>query len=114
MRFRALIVLAVVGVCATALLVSSAATSAAPETGTYIVQMIQDPAVSYDGGVAGIPATKPGKGKKIDPTSPNVARYVDFLRGEHGKSLAKVGGGDRKSTRLNSSHSELSRMPSSA
>ena len=93
MRFRALIVLAVVGVCATALLVSSAATSAAPETGTYIVQMIQDPAVSYDGGVAGIPATKPGKGKKIDPTSPNVARYVDFLRGEHGKSLAKVGGG---------------------
>jgi len=93
MRFRALIVLAVVGVCAAALLVSSAATSAAPETGTYIVQMIQDPAVSYDGGVAGIPATKPGKGKKIDPTSPNVARYVDFLRGEHGKSLAKVGGG---------------------
>jgi len=93
MRFRALIVLAVVGVCATALLVSSAATSAAPETGTYIVQMIQDPAVSYDGGVAGIPATKPGKGKKIDPTSPNVARYVDFLRAEHGKSLAKVGGG---------------------
>ena len=92
MRSRTLIVLAVAAACAAAFLVSSAATSAAPDTGVYVVQMLDDPVVSYDGGVAGIAATKPGKGQKIDPNSAKVARYVQHLEAEHGKSLAKVGG----------------------
>ena len=45
---------------------------------------------------------------------PNVLSYIDVLRGKApvGKRVAVVG--DRKSTRLNSSHRSLSRMPSSA
>jgi hypothetical protein len=35
----------------------------------YIVQMKGNPAVSYEGDVAGYQATKPGKGKKINPNS---------------------------------------------
>ena len=57
----------------------------AGRTQTYIVQMLADPAVAYDGGVAGIPATKPGKGKKIDPSSSNVQSYSGYLKGKHDK-----------------------------
>ena len=39
---------------------------------------------------------------------------VKSLAERHGLSIAAVGTGDRKSTRLNSSHSIASRMPSSA
>ena len=39
---------------------------------------------------------------------------VDFYRGSHDLIAREVDVGDRKSTRLNSSHSTLSRMPSSA
>ena len=41
-------------------------------------------------------------------------RLVTLLTADHGLVRAFVRGGDRKSTRLNSSHSVLSRMPSSA
>lgn len=60
---------------------------------TYIVQMLEEPAVAYDGGVAGIPATKPGKGNKINPTADNVQRYRAYLKGKHQKALDNVGGG---------------------
>jgi subtilisin family serine protease len=63
-------------------------------TQTYIVQMLDEPAVAYDGGVAGIPATKPGKGNKIDPSSQNVKRYQAHLEEKHDKALSNVGGGD--------------------
>jgi hypothetical protein len=54
--------------------------------------MIQDPVVAYDGGVAGLKATKPAKGKKIDPQDPDVVRYADYLHGRHNEALGKVGG----------------------
>ena len=62
----------------------------------YIVQLIEDPAIAYKGGVAGIPATKPGKGQKIDPNNPTVARYVGYLAGRHDTMLARVGASNRK------------------
>ena len=65
----------------------------ADSTQTYIVQMLDPPAVAYSGGVSGLPATKPGKGKKIDPSSDNVKNYRGYLKGKHGKALASVGGG---------------------
>ena len=51
--------------------------------------------------------------------APDIAANSDRLRQEvEGKSLLVIGGagsiGDRKSTRLNSSHGYRSRMPSSA
>jgi subtilisin family serine protease len=58
---------------------------------TYVVQMALDPVVSYQGNVAGLPATKPKRGEKIDPRSAAVGRYVDRVRGRHNEALRKVG-----------------------
>ena len=46
--------------------------------------------------------------------SPMAARLVDIVKTEARSSGAAVVGLDRKSTRLNSSHTDISRMPSSA
>ena len=49
-----------------------------------------------------------------DPTTAVVETGARRLAGGGFDSLVAIGGGDRKSTRLNSSHSGESRMPSSA
>lgn len=59
---------------------------------TYIVRMSDDPVVAYDGGIAGLAATKPQKGKKINPRSAKVEKYVEYLSGRHNQALAAVGG----------------------
>ena len=71
---------------------------AAPESGEssetkrpYLVQLSERPAISYTGGVAGIPATKPAKGQKINRDDANVKEYVSYLRSKHDAALAKVG-----------------------
>src|SRR5204863_4166578 len=53
------------------------------KNGVYIVRMANLPAVAYDGGVAGYKATKPDKGKTIDPNAPDVVRYVGYLNAKH-------------------------------
>jgi subtilisin family serine protease len=65
----------------------------AESTQTYIVQMLEQPAVAYDGGVAGLAATKPAKGQKIDPDAANVQSYVGYLKAKHDEAISKVGGG---------------------
>jgi subtilisin family serine protease len=69
--------------------------TAATDSKLYIVQMLQSPAVAYTGGISGLAATKPAKGQKIDPNSADVKKYTDYLKGEHDKSLAKVGGSNK-------------------
>ena len=64
-------------------------------TGTYIVQMEAPPAVAYAGGVTGLAATQPAKGKKIDPTSASVEKYVAYLNGQHAATIAKVPGASK-------------------
>jgi len=59
----------------------------------YIIQMADDPVVAYDGGVPGYAATKPAKGKKIDPNDSKVVKYVAHLVSKHDAALQKVGGG---------------------
>ena len=96
MRFRSLSLLGLLAVLGALLLAVSA--SGAPgdtERKTYIVQMLKDPAVAYDGGVAGIPATKPDAGQKFQGAAPAVARYVDHLKADHTEALAQVGGGQK-------------------
>jgi len=61
----------------------------------YIVQIAGEPAVTYEGGVAGLPATKPAKGEKIDPQDANVQRYVAHLNARHDAVLARVGGAQK-------------------
>lgn len=58
----------------------------------YIVQLAQAPVTAYTGGVAGLKATKPAKGQKIDPLSPDVVKYGDYLVSRHDAKLAAVGG----------------------
>ena len=58
---------------------------------TYIVQLADDPAVAYSGGVAGYAGTKPAKGKKLNPNSASVQRYAAYLDGKHAEAAAAVG-----------------------
>jgi subtilisin family serine protease len=62
------------------------------ESKIYIVQMADPPVVAFTGGVAGLRATKPSRGQKIDPNSPQVVRYVEFLTAKHDDALLRVGG----------------------
>ncbi len=57
----------------------------------YIVVMAEDPVASYDGGTAGIAATRPAEGEKIDPNAANVKAYRTHLSKRHDAALANVG-----------------------
>ena len=63
-----------------------------PENGVYIVQMADQPVTAYTGGVKGLKATKPAKGKKINPNSPAVVAYADYLTAKHDAAVKTVGG----------------------
>jgi subtilisin family serine protease len=65
--------------------------TAAESAKSYIVVMEAAPAVAYEGGVSGLPATKPGKGKKINPNNDNVKKYRAHLESSHNASLNRVG-----------------------
>jgi subtilisin family serine protease len=81
-----------------ALLFAVTAAGAAPgdaPTRTYIVQMQLEPVLTYDGGVAGIPATAPEQGEKVDTDGAAVDRYVDHLTRTHDQALAAVGGAEK-------------------
>ena len=96
MRLRSLSVLAMLAVLGALLLaVSASGASADTARKTYIVQMLKDPVASYDGGVAGIPATAPAPGQKVDVSSSAAQRYIAHLRGDHATALAQVGGAEK-------------------
>ncbi len=61
----------------------------------YLVRMSESPVVGYTGGIAGLKATKPTRGNKINPNSPEVVRYASYLDSRHDQMLAKVGGGQK-------------------
>ena len=61
------------------------------ETSVYIVLMDNVPAIAYEGGVSGLPATKPGNGRKINPKSAHVKKYTKYLANSHNKVLETVG-----------------------
>lgn len=57
----------------------------------YIVQLSEQPAASYTGGVRGYAATKPGKGQKLDPIAPSVYAYMGYLASKQNAAMASVG-----------------------
>ncbi|MDP9182752.1 MAG: protease inhibitor I9 family protein, partial [Actinomycetota bacterium] len=59
--------------------------------GRYIVTFADEPAASYEGGIAGYARTRPDAGKKLDPTRPEVVRYRQRLAGLHDSALSKAG-----------------------
>lgn len=96
MRLRSLSMLGMLAVLGALLLAVSASGAPGDTTKrTYIVQMLKDPVASYDGGVAGIPATQPARGEKVDADSPAAQRYTALLQGEHATALAQVGGAEK-------------------
>ena len=71
-------------------------TATAPEEpagdGTYIVQLAGEPVATYQGAVAGLRATKPADGVRVDRTNPDVQKYVKHLDGKRNAVLARVKG----------------------
>jgi hypothetical protein len=68
------------------------ASTSKSKSSVYLVRMLEAPVVAYEGGIAGIPATKPAKGQKINPNDPNVQRYATYLDDRHNTVLNAVGG----------------------
>jgi len=62
------------------------------ESKLYIVQMADAPVTAYTGGIAGLKATRPSRGQKINPNDRDVVRYVDHLNAKHNNALLQVGG----------------------
>ena len=62
----------------------------------YIVRMDGAPVVAYEGDTAGLKATKPGKGEKINPNSAHVKKYSAHLTSQHDAALKSVGASDKK------------------
>ena len=85
----AAVVLIALAMSATA---SSRMEGAAADTrsAVYIVRMVDQPVAAYTGGVPGIAATKPAKGKKINDEDPNVVRYSAHLKDKHSQVAQKV------------------------
>jgi subtilisin family serine protease len=57
----------------------------------YIALMSGDPIVAYDGDIEGLPATKPGKGQKVNPNSAHVKKYDQHLETMHRAALQSAG-----------------------
>jgi len=58
---------------------------------TYIVQLSDQPAATYVGGVSGYAATQPAPGAVFDYRDPNVQNYVRYLGDRKAEVLASVG-----------------------
>jgi len=65
---------------------------AAAATDIYIVQLKGDPILAYEGDIRGYKATKPGKGKKINPNSAHVKKYAAHLEQQQDQVIHSAGG----------------------
>src|SRR4051812_9576467 len=98
MSFRPRFPVVLFVLCLSTLMVSAQDEAKSPKAGKkatnnlYIVQTADAPAISYTGGVAGLAATKPRKGQKLDPASAEVLAYTAYLNGKHDQAVAKVNG----------------------
>lgn len=68
----------------------SAGAQQAP-TKTYIVQLSDAPVATYDGKIAGLAATRPAAGTKINMASGHVRAYLNYLSRKGARELARVG-----------------------
>ena len=91
---RAAAVTLALALTATATSTAAAAPPEATAKKNYIVQMALQPVATYTGGVAGLAATKPAEGEKVDPAAPEVVEYAKHLRGKHRAALQSVGAKD--------------------
>ncbi len=59
---------------------------------TYIIQLANEPATTYQGGVAGLPATQPPPGGRFDARALSSQAYISFLQGQQASVAATVAG----------------------
>ncbi|HQV92503.1 MAG TPA: protease inhibitor I9 family protein, partial [Phycicoccus sp.] len=92
MSTRAL-ALTIAGATALGVVGSLTPASAAPSEGKlpWVVVMAELPAVAYEGGVAGLPATKPADGEKINARATKVKDYASHLKQKQAEALAGAG-----------------------
>ena len=90
-RMRLYRFLAASTVLALAMPVVAAPVAATDTAKPYVVVMAADPITAYDGGQAGLTATKPAQGKKVTRGSAAVRDYQAFLRIQHDRSLRQGG-----------------------
>lgn len=72
-----------------ALAFSSGAQTAAKKI--YIVQLADAPAATYAGGIAGLAATRPALGAKLNASAPSVRAYAGYLATKRNAELARLG-----------------------
>jgi subtilisin family serine protease len=76
---------------AIALALLSLSVGAAPSARPYVVQLTEDAAASYQGGIAGLPATAPAPGQRLDTHAAGVRGYAAYLQRRQDAVLAAVG-----------------------
>lgn len=59
--------------------------------GRYIVVLAEKPSATYDGGTAGLPATKPAAGKKLDANRAEVRQYGAHLEQKQAQVAGQQG-----------------------
>ncbi|WP_229257218.1 S8 family peptidase [Duganella callida] len=62
-----------------ALMIMAGMAHAEPVRHSYIVQLVDKPAASYTGGVAGLKATKPAAGQRLQLDAAHVQAYTNYL-----------------------------------
>ena len=67
-----------------------------PARAVYLVRLRAAPAAAYTGGRAGLAATRPAPGTRLDRRDANVASYVAWLEQSHERLLADVGAAGSK------------------
>jgi hypothetical protein len=58
--------------------------------GIYLVQLAEEPVVSYRGTIAGLRATRPAAGTRVDSTAPDVRGYLGHLANRRSGVLRAV------------------------
>lgn len=78
--------------CATVLLaLACTANAQTAATKTYIVQLAEAPAATYDGRITGLSATRPAPGAKLDVRSPQGRAYLAHLAARRTAVLSTIG-----------------------
>src|SRR5689334_22559183 len=77
------------GMLSLAVLALSAA--AGPHARPYVVQLAEDPAASYQGGLPGFAATAAAPGQRLDTHAAAVQGYAAYLRQRQDAVLAAAG-----------------------
>ena len=57
----------------------------------YVVQMADQPGLTYEGGLAGYAATKASEGQRYNANASHVQQYTGYLVNKHNDKIASVG-----------------------